>query len=374
MRIFFKILCLLLTLATEGLATQDPISIKNKLAPYDTILVTGGAGFIGSHFIREWIKLYPGRVITLDALTYAGNFKNLKEVQESPRHIFVKGNICDTALLKSLFKRYRPKAVIHFAAESHVDRSIENPSLFLKTNVEGTLALLEASRHYYEEENLENFRFIHISTDEVYGSLGPKDPPFTETTFYHPRTPYAASKAASDHFVNAYFHSYDLPVVIMHCSNNYGPNQYPEKFIPKIIGHALRGEPITVYGDGKNIRDWLHVQDHCRAIRFALARGKLGENYNVGGKSERTSLTMAKLIATLMDQNIPPQKRRAATKGVSLKSYHDLITFTQDRPYEDKRYAMDTRKIERELGWKPLYTFESGICEVTRSYLTEMGY
>jgi len=330
-----------------------------------TILVTGGAGFIGSNFVLEWFKDAATRgetVVNLDALTYAGNAENLSALSGDARHIFVHGDICDRALLDRLLSEHRPRAIAHFAAESHVDRSIHGPGAFIKTNVEGTFTLLEAARAYWNTLGVDDkakFRFHHVSTDEVYGSLKPADPAFAETNPYEPNSPYSASKAASDHLVRAWHHTYGLPVVTTNCSNNYGPYHFPEKLIPLMIVNALAGKPLPVYGDGQQIRDWLYVTDHCSAIRAVLARGRLGETYNVGGWNEKANIDIVRTICALLDELRPD----------AAGSYSRLITYVKDRPGHDRRYAIDARKIERELGWRPAETFETGIRKTVAWYL-----
>ena len=327
-----------------------------------TILVTGGAGFIGSNFVLDWLRQSDEPVVNLDALTYAGNLENLASLKDDARHVFVKGDICDRALVDQLLATHRPRAIVHFAAESHVDRSIHGPGAFMRTNVEGTFTLLEAARGYWsalEGEAKAAFRFHHVSTDEVYGSLKAEDPPFAETNPYEPNSPYSASKAASDHLVRAWHHTYGLPVVTTNCSNNYGPYHFPEKLIPLMIVNALAGKPLPVYGDGQQIRDWLYVKDHAAAIREVLARGRVGETYNVGGWNEKPNIEIVQTICALLDEMRPD---RAG-------SYGRLITYVTDRPGHDRRYAIDARKIERELGWKPAETFETGIRKTVRWYL-----
>ena len=328
----------------------------------NTILVTGGAGFIGSNFILGWMEQETAPVINLDKLTYAGNIHNLATIANDRRYEFVKGDIADHGLLRSLFDRGQPRAIIHFAAESHVDRSIRGPEDFIRTNIDGTFALLEEARAYWggldAGENAD-FRFVHVSTDEVYGSLGPDDPPFSETTAYAPNSPYAASKAASDHLVRAYHHTYGLPTLTTNCSNNYGRFQFPEKLIPLMILNALNSKPLPVYGDGKNVRDWLYVEDHCEAIATVLKQGKVGQTYNIGGWNEKRNLDIVETICDMVDE-------MAGTRGSSRR---DLITFVKDRPGHDRRYAMDATKIERELGWRPRETFESGIGKTVKWYL-----
>jgi len=326
------------------------------------ILVTGGAGFIGANFVLDWLQGSDEPVINLDALTYAGNRETLARLEGDARHLFVHGDICDRALVERLFAEYKPRAVVHFAAESHVDRSIHGPGAFVRTNVDGTFTLLEAARAHWSAlpaGEREAFRFLHVSTDEVYGSLGPKDPAFTETKAYEPNSPYSASKAASDHLVRAWHHTYGLPVLTTNCSNNYGPYQFPEKLIPLMIVNALAGKPLPIYGDGQNVRDWLYVGDHCSAIREVLARGRLGETYNVGGWNEMANLEIVHTLCALLDE------LRPSAAG----SHARLITYVKDRPGHDRRYAIDARKIERELGWRPAETFQSGIRKTVRWYL-----
>ncbi|CAG0952352.1 dTDP-glucose 4,6-dehydratase [Geobacteraceae bacterium] len=326
------------------------------------ILVTGGAGFIGANFVLDWIGATGEPVLNLDALTYAGNLESLASLANDERHVFVKGDIGDRPLLDRLLAEYRPRAVVHFAAESHVDRSIHGPGAFVRTNVEGTFTLLEATRAHWATlpaQEKQSFRFHHVSTDEVYGSLGPGDPPFTEKNTYEPNSPYSASKAASDHLVRAWHHTYGLPVLTTNCSNNYGPYHFPEKLIPLMIVNALAGKPLPVYGDGQQVRDWLYVKDHCAAIREVLARGKVGETYNVGGWNEKPNIEIVKTICRLLDEMRPD----------SAGSYARFITYVTDRPGHDRRYAIDARKLERELGWKPAETFETGIRKTVRWYL-----
>ena len=326
------------------------------------ILVTGGAGFIGANFVLDWIEQTGEAVVNLDALTYAGNLESLRSLNDDARHVFVKGDIGDRALLDQLLAQHRPRAVVHFAAESHVDRSIHGPGAFIKTNVEGTFTLLEAVRAHWstlEAGEKAAFRFHHVSTDEVYGSLGNGDAPFTETHLYEPNSPYSASKAASDHLVRAWHHTYGLPVLTTNCSNNYGPYHFPEKLIPLMIVNALAGKPLPVYGDGQQVRDWLYVKDHCAAIREVLARGNVGETYNVGGWNEKPNLDIVHTVCALLDEMRPDPAG----------PYSRLITYVTDRPGHDRRYAIDARKLERELGWKPAETFESGIRKTVRWYL-----
>src|SRR5580658_5207837 len=326
------------------------------------LLVTGGAGFIGANFVRYWLEAHPGgRVVVLDALTYAGNLDNLQSVQNRPEYLFVHGNICDTPLVERLLREQKLDTLVHFAAESHVDRSIEGPDAFVETNIVGTHSLLKAARRVWlDEKRVATHRFHHVSTDEVYGSLGPHDAAFTETTPYAPNSPYSASKAASDHLVRAYHHTYGLPVLTTNCSNNYGPHQFPEKLIPLMILNACAGKPLPVYGDGQNVRDWLYVQDHCRAIRTVLSRGRVGETYNIGGRSEKRNLEIIDAVCGLLDELRPNDPAVPHSK---------LVTFVKDRPGHDRRYAMDTRKIERELNWHPLETFASGIRKTVCWYL-----
>ena len=327
-----------------------------------TILVTGGAGFIGSNFVLDWIETVGEPVVNLDALTYAGNLQNLSSLEGDVRHVFVRGDICDRALVDRLLAEHRPRALVHFAAESHVDRSIHGPGAFMRTNVDGTFTLLEAARAHWGqlgEADKAAFRFHHVSTDEVYGSLAPDAPAFTETHPYEPNSPYSASKAASDHLVRAWHHTYGLPVLTTNCSNNYGPYHFPEKLIPLMIVNALAGKPLPVYGDGLNVRDWLYVRDHCSAIRAVLERGRLGETYNIGGWNEKTNLEIVQTICRLLDELKPSEAG----------SYSRLVTYVKDRPGHDRRYAIDARKIERELGWRPAETFETGIRKTVQWYL-----
>jgi dTDP-glucose 4,6-dehydratase len=328
-----------------------------------TILVTGGAGFIGSNFVLDWLAERSEPVVTLDALTYAGNLDNLAAVADDPRHTFIHGDIADQALVGELLRRHEVRAIIHFAAESHVDRSILGPEAFVQTNVVGTFRLLEAALGYWRELSAGKqaaFRFLHVSTDEVYGTLGPNDPPFTETTPYAPNSPYAASKAASDHLVRAYHHTYGLPTLTTNCSNNYGPRQFPEKLIPLCLLRALAGEPLPIYGDGQQIRDWLYVGDHCAAVRRVLDAGRCGETYNIGGHNELTNLTVVGELCRLLDRIQPRADGR---------SYREQITFVADRPGHDRRYAIDARKIAAELGWRPAEQFATGLEKTVRWYL-----
>jgi len=328
------------------------------------ILVTGGCGFIGSAFILQWLAQSDEPVVNLDLLTYAGHPGNLASLEGDPRYVFCRGDIGDKALVERLLAEHRPRAVLNFAAESHVDRSITGPMAFVQTNVVGTVQLLDTVLAYWRQlapEAAAAFRFLHVSTDEVFGTLGPSDPPFAETNRYEPNSPYSASKAASDHFVRAYHHTYGLPVVTTNCSNNYGPRQFPEKLIPLVIHNACNGKPLPVYGDGQQVRDWLHVDDHCSAIRQVLARGVVGETYNVGGRSERANLAVVHAICDTLDQ------LRPRADGTSHRS---LITHVKDRPGHDRRYAIDDSKIAGELGWKPSVRFEEGIRQTVEWYLS----
>ena len=342
-----------------------------------TLLVTGGAGFIGSNFVLDWLNAAEVKgeaVVTLDALTYAGNPENLAALQGDARHTLVQGDICDRALVDRLLAQHRPRAIVHFAAESHVDRSIHGPGAFMRTNVEGTFTLLEAARAYWsalEADAKAAFRFHHVSTDEVYGSLGPGDAAFTETHPYEPNSPYSASKAASDHLVRAWHHTYGLPVLTTNCSNNYGPYHFPEKLIPLMIVNALAGKPLPVYGDGQQVRDWLYVGDHCSAIRAVLGGGRLGEVYNIGGWNEKPNLEIVHTVCALLDELAPAAARGVVSTatGQSVQRYAELITHVKDRPGHDRRYAIDARKIERELGWRPAETFDTGIRKTVQWYL-----
>ena len=331
------------------------------------ILITGGAGFIGANFIIDWLANHDEPVLNVDKLTYAGNLENLASLAKDPRHVFERADIVDRAALDQLLAKYQPRAIVHFAAESHVDRSIHGPGEFIRTNIEGSFSLLEAARAYWgtlSEEGRAQFRFLHVSTDEVYGSLSLSDPPFRETNAYEPNSPYSASKAASDHLVRAYHHTYGLPTLTTNCSNNYGPYQFPEKLIPLVIGNALAGKALPIYGDGMNVRDWLYVGDHCAAIRRVLAAGRCGETYNIGGWNEMPNLTIVKTICALLDELRPDVAGR----------HERLITFVKDRPGHDRRYAIDAGKIERELGWRPAETFETGIRKTVRWYLDHAAW
>ena len=327
------------------------------------ILVTGGAGFIGANFVLDWLALEGEPVLNLDKLTYAGNLESLQAVGQDPRHVFVRGDIGDAELLNGLLRKHRPRALIHFAAESHVDRSIHRPEAFVETNVVGTFRLLEAVRSYWlelPERDRSDFRFLHVSTDEVFGSLGPGEAPFGENHPYAPNSPYSASKAASDHWVRAYFHSYGLPTLTTHCSNNYGPYHFPEKLIPLMIVNALAGKPLPIYGDGQQVRDWLYVADHCSAIRRVLKAGRPGETYNIGGWNEMPNIDIVQAVCALLDELRPRADGRA---------YAEQVRYVTDRPGHDRRYAIDAGKIERELGWRPQETFASGIGKTVEWYL-----
>jgi len=328
-----------------------------------TLLVTGGAGFIGANFVLEWLARSDEPIVNLDKLTYAGNPETLACLRGDPRHVLVQGDIGDADLVGRLLAEHAPRAVLNFAAESHVDRSIHGPAPFMQTNVLGTFQLLECARAYHDalpQPRRAGFRFLHVSTDEVYGALGPGDPAFQETTRYDPRSPYSASKAASDHLARAWHHTYGLPVLITNCSNNYGPYHFPEKLIPLVILNALAGRPLPVYGDGRQVRDWLYVKDHCSAIRRVLEAGRVGQTYNVGGGNERTNLDVVRTLCALLDE------LRPRPDGLS---YAQQITFVPDRPGHDRRYAVDAGKLERELGWRPAETFESGIRKTVQWYL-----
>lgn len=337
------------------------------------ILVTGGAGFIGSNFVLDWCLAgeQPEPVINLDALTYAGNRENLASLTTQPLHQFVHGSINDQSLIERLLREHQPRAIIHFAAESHVDRSIHGPDEFIRTNIEGTFNLLQCALDYWRKlppQQAQAFRFLHVSTDEVYGSLGPQDPPFTETTAYQPNSPYSASKAASDHLVRAWYHTYGLPVLNTNCSNNYGPYQLPEKLIPLVIANALVGKPLPIYGDGMNVRDWLYVSDHCNAIRTVLEKGEPGQVYNIGGWNEMPNIEIVKTICGLLDRKSPETAKRAGGK------HAQLITYVKDRPGHDRRYAINAKKIANQLGWKPAETFASGIEKTVDWYLSHQDW
>jgi len=333
-----------------------------------TILVTGAAGFIGSNFVIDWLAQSNETVVNLDKLTYAGNLHNLAALAGNPAHVFVQADIGDSATVSQLLSTHQPRAVLNFAAESHVDRSIHGPEDFIQTNVLGTFRLLESVRAYWQalaEPEKGAFRFLHVSTDEVYGSLGPNDAPFAETNAFEPNSPYSASKAASDHLVRAWHHTYGLPVLTTNCSNNYGPFHFPEKLIPLVITNALAGKPLPIYGDGMQIRDWLYVSDHCSAIRTVLAQGQLGETYNIGGWNEQPNIEIVRTICTLLDTLRPRADGR---------SYASQISYVTDRPGHDRRYAIDAQKIERALGWRPAETFESGIRKTVQWYLDNQDW
>ena len=328
-----------------------------------TVLITGGAGFIGANFVLDWVAHTSEKIVNLDKLTYAGNLESLASLNNNPQHVFVQGDIGDADLLTQLLAEHQPRAVLNFAAESHVDRSIHGPGDFIETNIVGTFRLLESVRGYWQALNAEDqakFRFLHVSTDEVYGSLSPQDPAFTEQHQYEPNSPYSASKAASDHLVRAWHHTYGLPVLTTNCSNNYGPLHFPEKLIPLMIVNALAGKPLPVYGDGMQVRDWLYVKDHCSAIRRVLEGGRLGETYNVGGWNEKPNIEIVKTVCALLDD------LRPRADG---QSYATQISYVKDRPGHDRRYAIDARKLEKELGWKPAETFETGIRKTVAWYL-----
>lgn len=330
------------------------------------ILVTGGAGFIGSNFVLDWLASTDEPVINLDKLTYAGNPDNLSATEGDSRHQLLKGDICDRELVNQLMATHKPRAIVHFAAESHVDRSIHGPGDFIRTNVDGTFSLLEAARAYcagLSDTDKNNFRFLHVSTDEVFGTLSPTDPPFSETTPYAPNSPYSASKAASDHLVRAWHHTYGLPVLTSNCSNNYGPLQFPEKLVPLMIANALAGKPLPIYGDGQQVRDWLYVGDHCSAIRRILTDGKPGETYNIGGWNEKANIDVVHTLCDLLDELAPGKQ-----------SYRQQITYVTDRPGHDRRYAIDARKTERELGWRPAETFETGMRKTVQWYLANQEW
>ncbi len=344
------------------LASRGMSSVRN------TILVTGGAGFIGSNFVLQWIKSTGSKVVNLDLLTYAGNLENLAALEGDSRHLLIRGDICDAGLVAALLREHRPQVIVHFAAESHVDRSIADPGAFIRTNVQGTFTLLEQARLFWselDEAGRRAFRFLNVSTDEVYGSLWPEDSAFSETTAYAPNSPYAASKAASDHLARAYHHTYGLPVLTTNCSNNYGPFQFPEKLIPLMILNALEGKPLPVYGDGGNVRDWLFVEDHCSAIRVVLDRGRVGETYNIGGNSERKNMDVVTAICDLVDELRP---------YAALEPRRKLIAFVTDRPGHDRRYAIDTSKISRELGWRPAVEFAGGLRRTVAWYLENTSW
>jgi dTDP-glucose 4,6-dehydratase len=334
----------------------------------DSILVTGGAGFIGSNFVLDWLAAGRGAVVNLDKLTYAGNPENLASVENSTAYTFVQGDICDAEMVASLLQKHKPRAVIHFAAESHVDRSIVGPEAFLRTNIDGTFTLLQAARAYYESlasADQGGFRFLHVSTDEVYGTLTPEAPAFHEETPYAPNSPYAASKAASDHLVRAWVHTYGLPAIITNCSNNYGPYQFPEKLIPLMIANALQGKSLPVYGDGQQVRDWLYVGDHASALRTVLEQGRVGETYNVGGGNQRSNLEVVERVCALLDELVPESK---------FKPHLQLVKYVTDRPGHDRRYAIDARKLGGELGWRAQESFETGLRKTVEWYLKNASW
>ncbi len=342
--------------------------MASSLVAERPILVTGGAGFIGSNFVLDWLRHDLGPVVTLDKLTYAGNLANFASLKPGAPHTFVRGDIGDADLVLSLLRRHQPWAIVHFAAESHVDRSISDPGEFVCTNVNGTLNLLQQGRTYWDSlgpEDKERFRFLHVSTDEVYGSLAAEDPAFTEATPYAPNSPYAASKAGSDHLVRAWHHTFDFPTLTTNCSNNYGPFQFPEKLIPLVLLKALDGERLPVYGDGQNVRDWLYVLDHCEGIRTVLTRGKLGETYNIGGSNERKNIDVVTTICDILDELQPSS---------AIGRRRELITFVKDRPGHDRRYAIDATKIRRELGWTSKTSFEPGIRATIEWYLANLDW
>lgn len=342
-------------------AQNDSTAIDHTHRSSTLILVTGGAGFIGANFVLDWIATAGTPVVNLDNLTYAGNLANLASLRDDARHIFIKGDINDRALVAGLLKQHQPRAIVHLAAESHVDRSIHAPAAFVQTNVMGTFSLLEETRAYWStlaEPAKHGFRFLHVSTDEVYGSLGPHDPAFSEETPYAPNSPYAASKAASDHLVRAYHHTYGLPTVTTNCSNNYGPLQFPEKLIPLMIRNAREQKPLPVYGDGRQVRDWLHVTDHCAGIRTVLQKGRIGETYNIGGNSEKTNLEVVNALCAILDDQMP-----------GCEPHAKLIAYVKDRPGHDRRYAINATKMRNELGWEPMEKFETGLRKTVAWYL-----
>ncbi len=350
------------------MSCEGAVDEAEPLELTDSILVTGGAGFIGSNFVLDWLRARSGPVVNLDKLTYAGNLRNLEALAGDSRHTFVPGDICDAELVADLLKNHRPRAIVHFAAESHVDRSINDAGQFVRTNVQGTLNLLDKARQFWlelEPDSRAGFRFLHVSTDEVYGSLGPDESAFTEASNYEPNSPYAASKAAADHLVRAWNHTYGLPTLTTNCSNNYGPFQFPEKLIPLVLLNALEGKPLPVYGDGLNVRDWVYVQDHCAAVRLVLERGEPGATYNIGGRSEKTNLEVVHAICDILDE-LRPEAGIGCRRG--------LIAYVKDRPGHDRRYAIDGGKIERELKWTPRTSFEQGIRETVRWYLDNMNW
>jgi dTDP-glucose 4,6-dehydratase len=342
------------------------------MTTHDSVLVTGGAGFIGSNFVLEWLKNSQTKVINLDLLTYAGNLSNLQSLDDNNLHHFVQGDIADKELIPQLLKKHQPKAIINFAAESHVDRSITGPEDFIQTNILGTYNFLQSALEYYnslDSTSKQEFRFLHVSTDEVYGSLEEHDPAFTEESRYQPNSPYSASKASSDHLVRAWYHTYNLPTIITNCSNNYGPYQFPEKLIPLVISNALAGKELPIYGNGKNIRDWLFVTDHCDAIRTILQKGQIGENYNIGGNNEKSNIEVVTIICSILDTLTPPQNIAHPKTGQNITSYAELISFVQDRAGHDKRYAINPAKIQKEFNWFPKESFETGIAKTVEWYI-----
>jgi dTDP-glucose 4,6-dehydratase len=353
----------------RGTSTDMRLAATTKeITCSNSILVTGGAGFIGSNFVLDWLAAGRGAVVNLDKLTYAGNPENLASVENNAAYTFVQGDICDAGLVASLLQKHKPRAVVHFAAESHVDRSIVGPEEFLRTNIDGTFTLLQAARAYYgslASEDQGRFRFLHVSTDEVYGTLTPEAPAFHEETPYAPNSPYAASKAASDHLVRAWVHTYGLPAIITNCSNNYGPYQFPEKLIPLMIANALQGKSLPVYGDGQQIRDWLYVGDHASALRTVLEQGRVGETYNVGGGNQRSNLEVVETVCALLDELVP---------GSMFKPHLRLVKYVTDRPGHDRRYAIDARKLERELGWRAQESFETGLRKTVEWYLRNAAW
>lgn len=365
---------LFLSIAPHAKLIMFKASDSRPARGFGMIIVTGGAGFIGSNFVLQWCALTDEPILNIDALTYAGNLHNLDALTGNQSHHFLQGNVCDAFFLSRIFQDYKPRAVIHFAAESHVDRSISAPEAFIQTNIIGTFRLLEAARGYWnslQSPEKEDFRFLHVSTDEVYGTLDLEDPAFTETTSYAPNSPYSASKAASDHLVRSYFHTYKMPVLTTNCSNNYGPFHFPEKLIPLMIVNALAGKALPVYGDGQQIRDWLYVGDHCAGIRRVLEAGTCGETYNIGGRNEKANIEIVRTICSLLDEMAPAASRGVIDQstGHSIEHYDELIVYVADRAGHDRRYAIDASKIERELGWTPAESFETGIRKTVAWYL-----
>jgi dTDP-glucose 4,6-dehydratase len=356
-----------MSLLFQVLALPPPPTHK-----YVTIIVTGGAGFIGSNFILDWLEQSSEHIVNIDKLTYAGNMGNLSAIENDERHVFAHGDICDAEFIAELFEQHSPRAVVNFAAESHVDRSIHGPEDFIQANIVGTFRLLEASRAYWQKlqpSEKQDFRFLHVSTDEVFGSLAPDAPAFKESNRYEPNSPYSASKASADHLVRSYYHTYGLPVLTTNCSNNYGAYQFPEKLIPLIIHNALAGKPLPIYGDGQQVRDWLFVGDHCSAIRRVLEAGKPSEVYNVGGLNEMANIEIVNTLCELLDEMVPENQRCASPEG-----FKSLITYVKDRPGHDRRYAIDATKIESELGWKPAETFDTGIRKTVKWYLDNQDW